>query len=74
MFQSFVNDVLSSRKQRERFSWFRVMITLVAALLTGSQFSDMLAIGVGIITLPIAYMTVAPVLAFVVCLIEGMFS
>ena len=74
MIRSFVNDVLSSRKQRQRFSWFRVMISFVAAFLAGSQFSDTLAIGVGIIALPIAYMTVAPVLAFIICLIEGMLS
>ena len=74
MFRSFINDVLSSRKQRQRFSWFRVMITFVVAFLAGSQFNDTLAIGIGIIALPIAYMTVAPVLAFLICLVEGMLS
>jgi hypothetical protein len=50
------------------------MISFAAAFLVGSRFTDTLAIGLGIITLPIAYVTVAPLLAFIICLIEGMLS
>jgi hypothetical protein len=74
MLRSFVNDVLSSRKQRQRFSWLRIMISFATAFVVGSQFSDALAIALGLLTLPIAYITVAPVLAFTICLLEGMLS
>jgi hypothetical protein len=74
MLKSLVGSVLSSTKQRQRFIWFRLVISLVAAFWVSAYFSGLVALGLGVAAFPIAYMTVAPVLAFSICLVEGILS
>lgn len=70
----FVQSVLSTTRQRQRYYWVRNFVSLFCAVgtfqIVGGDFGWILAL-VGLIG---GYFTVAPVIAFLVCLFEKMHS
>lgn len=74
MKKGFVANVLSTPKQRQRFFWGRNMVSLLFAAGAYHSIGGALGVGLGVVTLIGAYFTVAPMIAFIACLIEQMFS
>jgi hypothetical protein len=74
MSKSFVQSVLSTQKQRQRFYWIRNFVALCCAAgafkLVGGSLGAIAAAG----ALLGGYFTVAPLIAFAVCLFEQMNS
>lgn len=74
MEKSFVQSVLSTKKQRQAFYYFRGIVSLLCAVavfkMAPEEWSIILA-GAGLV---VSYLTVAPVIAFIICLAEQMFS
>lgn len=84
MSNGFIRSVLSTQKQRQRFFWFRNVISLLCPLGVLHLFKD------GYIPIPssldwliwvlafasifIGYLTIAPIIAFAVCFLEHLFS
>lgn len=70
----FIHSVLSTPRQRQRFYWVRNIASLFCAVaafqVVGGDYGWMLAFG----ALIVGYFTVAPVVAFIVCLFEQMHS
>jgi hypothetical protein len=74
MKKGFIASVLSTHKQRQRFIWARNMVSFVCAAMAWHFIGGGLGLGLAGITLIGAYFTVAPVVAFIACLIEQMCS
>lgn len=71
---SFIGSVLSTRKQRQRFYWARNVISFACAALAFHAIGGTLGLVVAVGALCGAYFTVAPVLAFLMCLVEHLYS
>ncbi|WP_296246270.1 hypothetical protein [uncultured Stenotrophomonas sp.] len=71
---SFVQGVLSSRKQRQRFFYFRSFITIGCGIAAFKLFDGDIALLVGLGGLVVGYFTVAPVVAFLICFFEQLLS
>lgn len=74
MARGFVQSVLSTKKQRQAFFYFRNLIAFACALVTFKFVNGSLGLGLAVVTLILSYMTIAPVVAFVICLFEQMLS
>ncbi len=76
--KGFVDSILSTKKQRQRFIYFRglssVVLGIAAYAEAANKMNDLLAIGLGILVLIVSYKTVSRAIAFLICLIEGMYS
>ncbi|MCQ8103459.1 hypothetical protein NP590_05005 [Methylomonas sp. SURF-2] len=74
MSKGFICSVLSTQRQRQRFYWIRNFVALFCAAGTfkvvGGTLGGIVAIG----ALLGGYFTIAPVIAFLVCLFEQMNS
>ncbi len=74
MVKGFVKSVLSTKKQRQAFFYFRNLIALACALVSFKYIGGSIGLGVGVVVLVVGYMTIAPVVAFIICLLEQMLS
>jgi len=75
MKRGFIASVLSTQKQRQRFIWARNMISLGCAVWAYQAIGGGgVGAAIAVAALVAAYLTVAPILAFVACLIEQMYS
>jgi hypothetical protein len=74
MKKGFVASVLSTPKQRQRFIWGRNMVALICAVGVYHTIGGALGVGLGVVALIGSYFTVAPVIAFIACLFEQMYS
>jgi hypothetical protein len=74
MRSSFIRSVLSTQKQRQRFFYFRNFSAGACALMAGVEIGGGMGLAVGFVVLFLAYYTVAPIIAFIICLIEQMAS
>ena len=76
--KGFVDSILSSRKQRRRFFYFRIYLIpfITASIYVQAQhYVDKdTALILGIISLPFVYKLISPAIAFMICFIEEMFS
>lgn len=72
MAYGFIRSVLSTKKRRQTFFYFRNLIALVCAGVTYKFVGGSIGLGVAAIALVLGYMTIAPVIAFLICLIEQM--
>lgn len=70
----FISNVLSSKKQRKRFFWFRNVISVFFAFLAYQEVGGTLGWLALALALIVSYFTVAPTIAFVICFIEEMGS
>lgn len=78
MRKSFVYSVLSTQKNRQRYFYFKNTIAAVCGIAAyvkiSSLFGSALGVGVAVIAAILAYLTVAPVIAFLICLFEQIAS
>ena len=74
MRNSFVRSVLSTPKQRQRFFYFRNGTALISGVLVFTSVTGTLGAILGVLAVPVAYLTIAPIVAFVICLVEQMLS
>lgn len=74
MLKSFVRGVLSSQKQRQRYYYFKNGIAFVSGLFIFVQLGGVIGFALGIVGAFIAIFTIAPIIAFLICLIEQMAS
>lgn len=70
----FIKSVLSTKKQRQSFFYFRNLTALACALVTFKYIGGSIGLGLAVVALVVGYMTVAPVVAFIICLLEQMLS
>lgn len=70
----FIQSVLSTRKQRQRFCWVRNMAAFICAALVFHEFGDTLGGVLVALTLVLSYFTIAPIIAVAACLFEQMWS
>jgi hypothetical protein len=73
----FIKSVTSTRKSRQRFYYFRNLTSAICAIvvfqyLSGASIGLYLSIAGAIAGFAIGYMTIAPIVAFIICLIEQM--
>lgn len=74
MSRGFIQSVLSTQKQRQRFYWVRNMISFFCGVATFYEIGGVLGGLLALAALVVAYFTIAPVLAFIACLFEQMYS
>lgn len=79
MSNGFIRSVLSTQKQRQRFFWFRNVISMGCAygafqFFVTTGMAQELVWGAAFAALVISYFTLAPVVAFIICFIEQMLS
>lgn len=72
--KTFVESVLSTRQQHQRYYWARNVISLGCGAWTFHALGGGIGIASGLAAMVIAHFTVSPVVAFVLCLIEQMCS
>lgn len=72
--KTFVDSVLSTRRQQQRYYWARNMISLGCGAWAFHALVGGMGIAIGFSVIVIAHFTVSPVVAFVLCLIEQMCS
>lgn len=72
--RTFIESILSTQKQRQRFYYFRNLTALCCAV-GGFHFAAQhFAWAAAIVGLFAGYLIIGPVVAFLVCLIEQMYS
>lgn len=74
MANGFVQSVLSTKKQRQTFFYFRNLVAFICALVTFKFVGGSIGLGVAVVALVLGYITIAPIVAFIICLIEQMLS
>lgn len=79
MSNGFIRSVLSTQKQRQRFFWFRNVISMLCAygvfqFFANTGVAQELVWAAALAALVISYFTLAPVVAFIICFIEQMLS
>lgn len=74
MRNSFVRSVLSTPKQRQRFFYFRNGTAILAGALVFTSVTGTFGAILGVLAIPLAYFTVSPIIAFIVCFVEQMLS
>jgi len=74
MRRSFVQSVLSSQKQRQRYYYFKNITAGLCGIATFVGLGGVFGIALGVAATVLAYFTVAPIVAFLICLFEQMAS
>jgi hypothetical protein len=76
--KSFKNGVLSSPKQKQRYFYFKHLISGLCGIIAYTHFSAGLGVTAALIisvgAALLAFLTIAPVVAFLICLFEQMAS
>jgi len=66
--------VLSTQKQRQRYYYFRNLISGISGVAAFASIGGVLGIPLGIVAAILAYFSLAPIIAFFICLFEQMAS
>jgi hypothetical protein len=74
MSRGFIGSLLSTRKQRQRFFYFRNLAAFAGAVGAYSYVGGMGGLALAAGALVVGYFTLAPVVAFAICYIEEMNS
>jgi hypothetical protein len=72
--KGYIRSVLSTKTQRQRFFYVRNLIAFLCAVATFQFFGGAIGGGLAAVALLLSYITVAPVIAFIICLIEQLGS
>ncbi|MEI6336869.1 MAG: hypothetical protein WCS87_20105 [Methylococcaceae bacterium] len=70
MANSFVRGVLSTKRKRQNFFNIRMLVTFACAGAAYNFFGGTVGVVAGFVAIFISYMTVAPIVAFTLCLLE----
>lgn len=74
MAKGFVASILSTQKRRQQFYYVRNITSLFSGIAFGQYIGGGIGFFFGVIAIVVAYMTIAPIIALLVCLIEQMYS
>jgi hypothetical protein len=70
-------DAIRTHRQRARYYWAKRLVALISSLVVARYFNPIIgdwSIAIGFLSFFIAYITIAPILASLLCLFEALLS
>lgn len=74
MLKSFTRSVLSTKTQRQRFFYFRNITAFLCGIAVFTFVGGTAGYILAVVAFLLSYITVAPIVAFIICLAEQLLS